>query len=125
MSLGKCVRCNKTCYQLEGLRVGPPTNIQVFHKGCFKCQNEGCSWQLTLNNYKYYEDKVFCPNHCPMTGRSNKIEGEDFARVHGHADTDAVATQTALNAPKLGVVNEQIRGDKVEQVKGQDSVYRY
>ncbi len=36
-SLGKCVRCGKTCYQIEGFKVGPPNKEQVYHKGCFKC----------------------------------------------------------------------------------------
>lgn len=73
-SLGKCVRCNKTCYALEGFKVGPPGKEQTYHKGCFKCQNEGCTWQLTLTNYRFYDDRVYCTNHCPMKGFSNQKE---------------------------------------------------
>lgn len=36
-SMGKCSRCNKTVYQLEAVRYGPPGKEQVAHKGCFKC----------------------------------------------------------------------------------------
>ena len=57
-SLGKCHSCNKTTYQLEGVRVGPPGKEMIFHKLCFKCQNEGCGWQLTLGSYKFCDGKV-------------------------------------------------------------------
>jgi hypothetical protein len=36
-TLGKCVRCGKTAYSIEGFKVGPPNAEQVYHKGCFKC----------------------------------------------------------------------------------------
>ena len=36
-SMGKCVRCDKTVYQLEAVTVGPPRNVEIYHKSCFKC----------------------------------------------------------------------------------------
>lgn len=36
-NLGKCVKCDKTCYGLEGFKVGAPGKEQVYHKNCFKC----------------------------------------------------------------------------------------
>merc|ERR1712232_319118 len=113
MNLGKCNRCAKTCYQLEGVTVGPPGKKQVFHKACFKCQNEGCNWQLTLTNYKFYEDKVYCTNHCPVTGFSNVKDGENW-KAHGTTTTGAVSVERAMNAPKLNTVNEQLVGSRQE-----------
>ena len=111
-NLGKCVRCNKTCYALEGLRVGAFGKEQAFHKSCFKCHNEGCNWQLTLSNYKFFEEHVYCPNHCPVTGQSNKKDGEYF-KVHGATSADALFIAKPLSAPKAHEpVNEQIRGPK-------------
>lgn len=36
-TLGKCGKCNKTVYGLEGFKVGPPRAEVAFHKICFKC----------------------------------------------------------------------------------------
>jgi len=36
-NLGKCVKCSKTCYGLEGFKVGAPGKEQTYHKTCFKC----------------------------------------------------------------------------------------
>jgi len=61
-SIGKCTKCTKTVYQLEGLIVSK----KPYHRSCFKCSV--CNWQLTLLNYKDYDGKVYCPNHYPVTG---------------------------------------------------------
>mmetsp|Transcript_17844 Transcript_17844/g.26569 ORF Transcript_17844/g.26569 Transcript_17844/m.26569 type:complete len:202 (+) Transcript_17844:643-1248(+) len=103
-SKGKCNKCGKTVYAMECMTVGPPGKKDVYHRWCFKCQNEGCTWQLTLQNSFYYEGRVYCKNHNPMTGFSNK----DHA--HGTFRTDAVSVKDAMNAPKLNTVSEQIRG---------------
>jgi hypothetical protein len=66
--------------------------------------NPGCNWQLTLTNYKFYDGKVYCANHNPMTGFSNQ-EHASGTRVTGDVDI-----KNATNAPKRDVVNEQIRG---------------
>jgi hypothetical protein len=80
-NLGKCVRCNKTCYANEGFTIGPPKDTQVYHRSCFKCthslstpfrlsmvpgQNEGCTWQLSLGQYYYYEGKGMDNIHQPI-----------------------------------------------------------
>jgi len=108
-NLGKCVKCGKTCYQLEGLTVGPPGGTQVYHKLCFKCQNDGCNWQLTLNNYKFCDGRVYCPNHCPMTGFSNRVQGSDV-HAKGKTTTEAMHIDKALRAPRRDLINEQVRG---------------
>ena len=90
-SLGKCTRCNKTCYQNEGFRVGPPGKELVFHKLCLKCQNEGCNWQLTLTSYKFCDGKVWCKNHEPMRGFSN------VDHQKGNVTTDSVAVDRAMS----------------------------
>lgn len=107
-TLGKCARCGKTTYSIEGFKVGPPNAEQVYHKGCFKCQNEGCTWQLNLTNYKFYDGKAYCKNHSPVTGFSNVENGQNV-RVHGTVGSAAIHVDRALNAPKLDTVNEQIR----------------
>jgi len=107
-TLGKCNRCGRTVYSIEGFKVGPPTGELVFHKGCFKCANEGCTWQLNLTNYNFYEGKAYCKNHSPVVGFSNKKDGQDV-RVHGTFGTNAIPIDKALNAPRIDTVNEQIR----------------
>eukprot|EP01104_Vermistella_antarctica_P009238 TRINITY_DN235_c3_g4_i1.p1 TRINITY_DN235_c3_g4~~TRINITY_DN235_c3_g4_i1.p1 ORF type:complete len:193 (+),score=21.11 TRINITY_DN235_c3_g4_i1:57-581(+) len=116
-SLGKCVRCNKTCYGLEGFKVGPPNKEQVYHKACFFCQNDGCTWKLTLTDYKFCDNKVYCKNHCPMTGFSNNAVHKTGTRGMGDVDQ-----KTASNAPKLGVVNDQIRSGNETNAVGLDSM---
>jgi len=86
------------------MSAGPPGRQDVYHKVCFKCQNPGCSWQLTYDNYTYYEGSIYCKNHCPMKGFSNEKHAK------GTFDTGSVAIKTAVTAPKLDVVSEQIRG---------------
>eukprot|EP01122_Echinamoeba_exundans_P009144 TRINITY_DN3166_c0_g1_i1.p1 TRINITY_DN3166_c0_g1~~TRINITY_DN3166_c0_g1_i1.p1 ORF type:complete len:221 (+),score=53.84 TRINITY_DN3166_c0_g1_i1:33-665(+) len=116
-SLGKCGKCNKTVYLIEGFKVGPPRAEVAFHKGCFKCSNEGCTWQLNLGNYTYYEGKAYCKNHDPMKGFSNK----DHAK--GTTSTADVQVKTAVTAPKLDVVNEQIRATERSNQQGLDSLH--
>lgn len=111
--LGRCVRCNKNTYALEGVTVGPPSKTQVFHKTCFKCQNDGCNWQLTLTNYKFFEDRVYCKNHCPMTGQSVSSAGV-YWKAHGTTDTSSIQMSTPMHAPKGDTVNEQLRGPRIE-----------
>lgn len=37
MNLGKCQRCNKTVYQNEGFKVGPPGKELTVHKVALFC----------------------------------------------------------------------------------------
>ncbi|KAN0023225.1 hypothetical protein ACTFIU_011392 [Dictyostelium citrinum] len=96
-NLGKCSRCNKTVYNVEGfIAVKVP-----FHRSCFKC--EVCNWQLVLTNYKSINGKVYCANHYPVGGLSVTPEKT-------HTTSEDLVTKNALNAPKLDHVNEQLRG---------------
>eukprot|EP01095_Lingulamoeba_sp_RSL-Kostka_P005753 TRINITY_DN1741_c1_g1_i1.p1 TRINITY_DN1741_c1_g1~~TRINITY_DN1741_c1_g1_i1.p1 ORF type:complete len:188 (-),score=40.71 TRINITY_DN1741_c1_g1_i1:98-661(-) len=107
MNLGKCCKCNKTCYKLEGVTVGPPKNTLVFHKNCFFCENEGCTWKLTLTSYKYCDGKVWCKNHEPMRGFSNK------AHQSGTISNNAQSISNAKNAPKISTHNSEVRGENM------------
>jgi Ca2+-binding EF-hand superfamily protein len=57
----KCVVCGKTVYPIEAVSAMD----QVWHKGCFKCQGEGCGLTLNLKNFTGVEGKVYCKNHVP------------------------------------------------------------
>merc|ERR1711991_900380 len=65
MNLGKCWQCNRSVYQNEGFTFGKPTDKQVTHKGCFKCAEPGCTWQLNSGTYKSYEGTPYCAHHFP------------------------------------------------------------
>ena len=101
MNCGKCNRCNKTVYEKEAARYGPPGKEEVVHKACFTCQNEGCTWKLDARSYFYYEGKVYCKAHNAMTGASNT------AHAAGKFATTAELTQ-AKEAPKQDVVHANI-----------------
>jgi len=56
-----CAKCGKTVYPLESLSAAG----QLFHKGCFKCQAEGCGLLLTLKTFKGHGTNVYCVRHLP------------------------------------------------------------
>ncbi|XP_026667697.1 hillarin isoform X1 [Ceratina calcarata] len=92
-----CLRCNQTVYQVD--RVGPLKDFTFFHAGCFKCAI--CGTKLTLktyyNNQHTINDKeVYCSSHVPKPGP-------------GTLDGSSVGIRSALNVPRSGYVNEQIR----------------
>jgi len=97
--VGKCRKCNKIVYPLEAVTA----TKYVWHKGCFKC--DVCGWQLTLTNYKCWEDGVYCKNHYPVTG---------FGEKHVlHAENlDSVGFKTAKDAPKLDTQKGQVLTDE-------------
>ena len=74
----------------------------VVHKGCFKCENEGCGWKLDMRNYYSFDGKNYCKNHNPMTGFSNTKVKE-----RGKFTTN-VDLETAQRAPKLDTVKSNI-----------------
>jgi len=57
----KCNSCGKTVYPAEALQA---MNV-VWHKGCFKCQQEGCGITLNLKTFKGHEGKIYCSKHVP------------------------------------------------------------
>ncbi|KOX78045.1 Kyphoscoliosis peptidase [Melipona quadrifasciata] len=92
-----CLRCAQTVYQVD--RVGPLKDFTFFHAGCFKCAI--CGTKLTLktyyNNQHTINDKeVYCSSHVPKPGP-------------GTLDGSSVGIRSALNVPRSGYVNEQIR----------------
>eukprot|EP00026_Physarum_polycephalum_P006353 Phypoly_transcript_06395.p1 GENE.Phypoly_transcript_06395~~Phypoly_transcript_06395.p1 ORF type:complete len:208 (-),score=33.82 Phypoly_transcript_06395:942-1565(-) len=100
--LGNCARCGKSVYQLEGVTAVK----KCYHKSCFKCKT--CGWQLTLTNYKAYDDEIYCSHHFPVTGF-----GENHQ--HGKVDVDSKHIEAQYNAPKMDVVNHQVRGEAAGQ----------
>ena len=58
MNKGKCASCSKTVYSTECVTVGPPNKEDHYHNSCFKCQQPGCTWKLTVGSYKYSGGKV-------------------------------------------------------------------
>ncbi|EGC36014.1 hypothetical protein DICPUDRAFT_32515 [Dictyostelium purpureum] len=97
-SLGKCARCNKTVYNVEGFTAVK----KCFHRSCFKCKV--CNWQLTLTSYKSINDEIYCANHYPVNGFSN--QGEQRC-----AEITNINIFLFLDAPKLDTVNNQVRGE--------------
>lgn len=57
-----------------------------------------------MNSYKYYNDKIYCANHYPVTGFGVKDH------VTGNQTKLSQAEESMKNAPKLNTVNEQVRG---------------
>ncbi|XP_012284917.1 hillarin [Orussus abietinus] len=92
-----CLRCAQTVYQVD--RVGPLKDFTFFHAGCFKCAI--CGTKLTLktyynNQHTIHDKEVYCSSHVPKPGP-------------GTLDGSSVGIRSALNAPRSGYVNEQIR----------------
>lgn len=92
-----CLRCQQTVYQVD--RVGPLKDFTFFHAGCFKCAR--CGTKLTLktyynNQHKINDKEVYCSSHVPKPGP-------------GTLDGSSVGIRSALNVPRSGYVNEQIR----------------
>lgn len=99
--MGKCNRCNKTVYEKEAARYGPPGKEEVVHKACFTCQNEGCTWKLDARSYYFCDGKTYCKAHNAMTGTGNA------AHATGKFET-TLEMQTSKDAPKQDVVRSNI-----------------
>jgi len=80
-----CASCGKTVYPIEEIRAMD----QTFHKGCFRCQEEGCGILLNLKTFKGSGGKIYCVKHTP-TVKPTAVP------VSGN-----LATLNAANAPKL------------------------
>ncbi|KJE98148.1 hypothetical protein, variant [Capsaspora owczarzaki ATCC 30864] len=95
-SVGKCARCEKTVYQLEAITVGPPRNVEVFHKSCFKCSQPGCTWPLNVSNYKYTNDKVWCGPHNPTSGASYGAHEQNSLDITAQSVQNALSTKISV-----------------------------
>ena len=51
---GKCPKCQKTCYDAEGTKVGD----DWYHGPCFKCTQ--CKKGLMLTNYELKDATLYC-----------------------------------------------------------------
>jgi len=81
-SKNPCARCGKTVYPIEVVKAAD----LVWHKGCFKCQEEGCELTLNLKTFKASGGKVYCTKHVPKQAPTSI--------------TDSILTKSATNAPK-------------------------
>jgi len=93
-----CEVCSKSVYPLEAIVV----QDKSYHKMCFKCQDGECGLQLTIKTAQSHAStgKVYCAKHYP----------KEKATVV----TTSVELDRAKNAPKLATVNQQKRGDGME-----------
>jgi len=82
---GGCASCGKTVYPIEEIRAME----QTFHKGCFRCQEEGCGILLNLKTFKGTSGKIYCSKHVPSSKPTQ-------TPVSG-----SLATLNATSAPKL------------------------
>lgn len=77
----KCEACGKTVYAVEAISAIEKT----WHKGCFKCQEEGCGLTLNLKTYVGVEGRIYCAKHKP---------------VNKPSQVSSLVMQSAINAPK-------------------------
>jgi len=56
-----CSSCGKTVYPIEAVSASDKT----WHKGCFRCEQEGCNLSLTLKTFTASAGKVYCSKHVP------------------------------------------------------------
>jgi len=107
MSAGKCAVCTKTVYPLESLVAADKT----YHKMCFKCQEPDCGIQLNLKTAQPHvaTSRIYCAKHYP-TAKATSV-------------TSSVELDRAKNVPKVANVNNQKRGDNMENPNfGHDSL---
>ncbi|XP_071082298.1 uncharacterized protein [Haliotis cracherodii] len=101
----RCLVCDKTVYAME--KRGPIKTDVLFHKACFRCAV--CAMMLDLKNFCHNPNdladlNIYCKSHKPS---------EKFGKL----DAGALSITRALQAPRLGQLNEQIRGGP-EAMKG-------
>ncbi|KJE90367.1 hypothetical protein CAOG_009454 [Capsaspora owczarzaki ATCC 30864] len=92
-----CVTCGKTAYPLESFCI----RNNNWHKTCFQCSI--CSTKLTLNTYKlpFEGATLYCAKCLPQDRPTITTDNVDFVN--------------ARERPKIGVVNEQVRGELAGQ----------
>jgi len=93
MPTEKCPVCGKTVYPLESIAVGE----KFYHKLCFKCEEPNCGIKLELKTATIINNKVLCSKHVP---KDKPTQVPVDMSMH---------LSNALNAPKVGVVNDQVR----------------
>jgi len=96
--VASCEICTKSVYPLEAVVVHEKT----YHKLCFKCQDPECGIKLDLKTAQPHAatNKVYCAKHYPKIAPTSVASSVELDR--------------AKNAPKLATVNQQKRGDSME-----------
>jgi len=96
--VASCEVCTKSVYPLEAVVVHEKT----YHKLCFKCQDPECQIKLDLKTAQPHAatGKVYCQKHYPKSAHISISSSVELDR--------------AKNAPKLATVNQQKRGDNME-----------
>jgi len=80
-----CTACGKTVYPIESLSAAD----RIWHKGCFKCEAEGCNISLTLKTFTVVKGTVFCSKHVPKEKPTAVTAG------------GTIVSANALAAPKV------------------------
>jgi len=81
----KCESCGKTVYAIEAIGITDRT----WHKGCFKCEGEGCGVTLNVKTFTVVDAKVYCSKHVPKhKPTSLKHDG-------------SITSLSAISAPKV------------------------
>ncbi|XP_046353280.1 homeobox protein 2-like [Haliotis rufescens] len=101
----RCLVCDKTVYAME--KRGPIKTDVLFHKACFRCAV--CAMTLDLKN--------FCQNPNDLADLNIYCKSHKPSEKFGKLDAGALSITRALQAPRLGQLNEQIRGGP-EAMKG-------
>lgn len=97
-----CLACGETVFAAEAIR----TEKGVWHTSCFTCCT--CGVRLTLTTFLTSSfgggsgHEIFCKRCAPMSKPT--------------VDADAVDFQRVKNRPRVGVVNEQVRGELAGKV---------
>jgi len=81
-----CARCGKTVYPIEMINA---VDLN-WHKGCFKCQEEGCDVTLNLKSFKAVAGKIFCAKHVPKDKPTS-------VPISGRLDTMNATSSPRLN----------------------------
>lgn len=70
----KCKTCGKSVYEAERLIVEEKNSRSVYHKGCFRCQEEGCTVILDLRNYGSINGLVYCKPHLKEANERDRAQ---------------------------------------------------
>ncbi|RWS29059.1 LIM and SH3 domain protein F42H10.3-like isoform X1 [Leptotrombidium deliense] len=92
--MNKCARCEKTVYPIEELKCLDKVSLcsylliaafacifrsQIWHKGCFKCQE--CGMALNMKTYKGYNKMPYCSAHIPQVRHTAVADTPEARRL--------------------------------------------
>jgi Ca2+-binding EF-hand superfamily protein len=98
-----CSVCGKTVYAIEAIQAMDT----IFHKGCFRCQEDGCGLVLNLKTFKGNQGKIYCTKHAP-SHKPTQLP------VSG-----SLAMSNAANAPKIQKVQGIKKNERMTFAPGE------